>query len=283
MTKLIRTPLMALPLLFPSAAALAQQQVPPPEKSAFGGDYLTVGAGVAVGPDFEGSSDYAVYPMGAIMGRIGPVTINPRIGGIALDLIPDGDSKVGFSLGPVARARFERTGTIHDPVLALLGNAKTAVEVGGTAGVSVSRIANPYDSLAFSIDVRWDIAKAHRGQTITPSMTYLTPLNQGTAIALSATVEHVDDHYAQYYYDITPANALATGLPVYTAHSGWKSAGATLIGIVDLDGKLLNGGFALIGGVSYMRMLGNIADSPIISERGAANQFIGALGIAYTF
>jgi len=283
MTKLIHPPLLALPLLFLSAAAMAQQQDSPSDKSAFEGDFLTVGAGLGVGPDFQGSNDYVVYPMAGAMGRVGPVTINPRVSGLALDLIPDFDKKISFSLGPVARARFERTGTIHDPVLAVLGNPKTAIEVGGTAGVSINRITNPYDSLSFSVDVRWDIAKAHRGQTITPSMTYLTPLSRGTAIVFNASIEHVDDNYAQYYYDITPANALATGLPVYTAQGGWKSASATLIGVVDLDGNIRNGGFALIGGVSYTRVLGSIADSPIVSERGSANQFIGALGIAYTF
>jgi len=279
MTKLFRTLLPAFPLLLIHAAAHGQAT----EKSVFDGDFLTLGGGVGYGPDWAGANDSSAFPVGGVMGQIGPIGINPRASGVALDVIPDVNRKLSFSLGPVISIRTDRTGKITDPVVAALGGRNTAVEAGGTAGLSLNRLANPYDSLSFSVDVSWDIAKAHRGAVITPSLTYLTPLSRGTAAMLSISAQHVNTAYAGYYFDVTPAGALASGLPVYTARSGWKNGGATLVGIVDLDGDLLNGGFALVGGVSYSRLLGSIADSPIVVERGSPNQFVGALGIAYTF
>jgi len=270
----------ALPLLL---AAPVAAQAQGSEPSVFDGNYITVGAGLAYGPDYEGANEGTLYPLGGAMGRIGPIAVNPRIAGFALDVIPDFGSKVSISLGPVARARMERTRRVKDRAVAALGKRDTAIEAGGTAGLSINRLTNPYDSLSFSMDVRWDIAGAHRGTVIAPSVTYLTPLSRGTAAMLNISAEHVDDAYARYYYDVTSAGALASGLPAYTAGGGWKNVGATLMGVVDLDGELMNGGFALVGGVSYGRVLGSIARSPIVAQRGAADQFVGALGVAFTF
>lgn len=275
----IRTLLPALSLLLWPALAHAQAR----EDRMFDGDFLTIGAGLAYGPSYEGAEDYSVFPLGGVLGRVGPVTISPRLAGAALDLIPDSGNKVSFSLGPVARARFDRTGTIKDPAIAALGTRKTAIELGGTAGVALRRLTNPYDMLSFSLDVRRDVASAHRGTVVAPSLTYLTPLSRGSAVVLNLTAEHVDTAYARYYFDVSPAGAAASGLPGYRARGGWKSAGATLMGVIDLDGNLLNGGFALVGGIGYSRLLGSVRDSPIVAQRGSADQLYGALGVAFTF
>lgn len=281
MNLLIRTLTPALPLLLWPALAHAQAQAE--EDRVFDGDFLTVGAGLAYGPSYEGADEQSVFPVGGVLGRVGPVTISPRPAGAALDLIPDSGNKLSFSLGPVARARFGRTRNIKDPAIAALGTRKTAIELGGTAGVTLHRLTNPYDMLSFSLDVRWDVANAHRGTVVAPSLTYLTPLSRGSAVALNIAAEHVDTAYARYYFDVSPAGTIASGLPGYRARAGWKSAGATLTGVVDLDGNLLNGGFALVGGIAYTRLLGSVRDSPIVAERGAADQLYGALGVAFTF
>ena len=54
------------------------------EKSVYDGDYLTIGAGGAYGPSYEGSDDYVFFPVAAIQGRVAGVEINPRPGGLAL-------------------------------------------------------------------------------------------------------------------------------------------------------------------------------------------------------
>jgi outer membrane scaffolding protein for murein synthesis (MipA/OmpV family) len=250
----------------------------------FDGDYLTVGVGYAYGPGYEGSDSYVAFPVAGLQGRLGGFTLSPRPAGLALDLINEAsDSKIAFNLGPVARARFDRTKQIRDPAVLALGTRDMAVEVGGAAGVSISRITNPYDSLSFGVDVRKDVAGAHDGTVIQPSIMFLTPLAASTAVVLNISAEHVDDKYARYYFDVTPAGSRASGLPTYTARAGWKNATASLITFYDLDGNLANGGFALVGGVSYSRLLGNFARSPIVSLRGAKDQFLLGAGLAFTF
>lgn len=280
-TKRLRLPLALLPLLV-AAPAFAQEPASGP--TVFDDDFLIVGAGVAYVPSYEGSDEYVVTPVPALSGRIGGVGITPRAGGLALDFINDSrDPKISFQIGPVARLRFDRNRQIKDPVVAALGKRDVAVEIGGNVGFSINRITNPYDSLTFSVDVRHDVAGAHDGLVISPNATFQTPLSRGSFVALNMSAEHVDGNYARYYYSVTPGDSVTSGLPVYTAGSGWKNVGAGLIGAIDLDGDLTNGGFSVFVGGNYSRMLGDFKRAPVVSLRGSPDQFTGAIGVGYTF
>lgn len=257
-----------------------------PDASSMDGDRITVGVGGVYAPSYRGSDDYSVSPVPVVLGQIGGIGINPRAGGVALDFIPDNrDSGIGFSLGPVATYSANRARGIRDDVVRASGKLDEAIEVGGTAGVTGYKLLNPYDSLTLSADVRWDVAGAHKGMVWSPSLTYMTPLSRGSLVSLNVSARHVDDDFAQYYYSVTPGQSLRTGgaLPVYGADGGWDSVNVGLLGALDLDGDLLNGGLQLIGIAAYSKMLGDGKDTPFTSIRGDADQWIGGIGIAYTF
>ncbi len=257
-----------------------------PDASSMDGDRITVGVGGVYAPSYRGSDDYTVSPVPVVLGQIGGIGINPRAGGVALDFIPDNrDSGIGFSLGPVATYSANRARGIRDDVVRASGKLNEAIEVGGTAGVTGYKLLNPYDSLTLSADVRWDVAGAHKGMVWSPSLTYMTPLSRGSLVSLNVSARHVDDDFAQYYYSVTPGQSLRTGgaLPVYGADGGWDSVNVGLLGALDLDGDLLNGGLQLIGIAAYSKMLGDGKDTPFTSIRGDADQWIGGIGIAYTF
>jgi outer membrane scaffolding protein for murein synthesis (MipA/OmpV family) len=118
---------------------------------------------------------------------------------------------------------------------------------------------------------------------LSPSVGYFTPLGRAASIQFGASASIVDDDYADYYYTVTPAQSAATGLAQFTADGGLESLGLTSIVTLDLDGNALNGGFSLYGIVGYSRLVGDAADTPFTADRGSANQFIGGLGVAYTF
>ena len=265
-------------LAFPLAAQ-AQS-----EETVFDGDYLTVGIGAGYAPSYEGSDDYVFYPQPVIQGSLAGIAITPRPGGIALDVIPDGkDAKVGFSLGPVVRLRANRDGRIEDPVVKRLGKLDTAVEVGANAGVTLYDLLSGYDSLTLSSDVKWDVANAHEGMTISPSLSYFTPVSRGAAVSLSLGAEHVDDDYADYYFSVSPAGSVASGLPTFQADGGWKSVGAFALLGVDFDGDLTNGGLAGFVTGGYTRLLGDAKRTPLTSIRGDADQWLAGAGLAFTF
>jgi outer membrane scaffolding protein for murein synthesis (MipA/OmpV family) len=253
------------------------------EPSVFEGDYLSVGAGVAYGPSYAGSDDYVAYPVPLVQGSFHGVGIEPRGGGVALDFIPDPDRGAGFNLGIAARVRMDRAHKIKDPVVRSLGKLDTAIEVGPTAGVTIAQVLNPYDSLTFTADALWDVAGAHEGMVVDPSVSYFTPLSRGIAASLSLSAEYADRKFADYYYTITRTGSAVSGLPVFDADSGFTRAGANLLLGFDLDGNLENGGLALVVVGGYSRMLGDAKRSPVTSIRGDADQWLGAVGVGFTF
>lgn len=251
--------------------------------TVFDGDWVSIGAGVGYGPSYSGSDDYVLFPVPLIQGRLGGVSIRPRPAGVALDFIPDTNDGVGFSLGPVILLRSDRANQIEDPIVASAGQLETAIEIGGNAGVSMPGVLNPYDQLSFSVDITHDINGAHGGTAISPDISYFTPLSRGMIAMLSVSVEHGDRKFMDYYYSVSPTQSAASGLPTYTAGSGWTKAGANLIVGVDLDGDLTNGGLGLVFIGGYSHMLGDAKDTPYTSIRGSADQWFGGAGIGYTF
>ena len=249
------------------------------EPTVFDGDWLSVGAGVIYGPSYRGSDDYVFSPIPVVQGNLGGVGISPRAGGIALDFIPDRDGEVSFSAGIAAKLSRNRAAQIKDPVVRSYGELETAIEVGPSAGVSVPALLNPYDSLSFNIDAVWDVAGAHNGMSVNPSITYFTPLSRGIAVSLSVSAKHIDDDFSDYYYSV-PAGG---PLPEFQAEGGFESAGVNLLGVFDLDGDVTNGGLALIALGGYSRMLGDAKRTPFTSIRGDADQWMGAVGVGYTF
>ena len=115
--------------------------------------------------------------------------------------------------------------------------------------------------------------------TVNPGVTYFTPVSRGAAISLSVSGTYVDDDYADYYYSVPAGGAL----PAFQADGGWDSVGANLLVGVDLDGNLANGGLSLIALGGYSRQLGDSKDTPFTAIRGDADQWMGAIGIGYTF
>jgi outer membrane scaffolding protein for murein synthesis (MipA/OmpV family) len=177
----------------------------------------------------------------------------------------------------------DRARSIEDPVVRSLGKLDTAIELGPTAGVTIAQVLNPYDSLTFTADALWDVAGAHKGMVVDPSVSYFTPLSRGIAASLSLSAEYADGKFADYYYTISPAGSAASGLPVFNAGSGFTRAGANLLLGFDLDGNLENGGLALVLVGGYSRMLGDARRSPVTSVRGSADQWLGAVGLGFTF
>ena len=257
----------------------------PMDRSVFAGDWITVGIGAGVRPSYEGSDDYTLFPLPLAQGSIGGIDFGARGPGLYADLIADSDSAsaVKFLAGPLFRVRLDRNGNIKDPVVRLLGKEDVAIEVGATLGVSFAKLINPFDNLAFSTDIQWDVAGAHKGRLISPSISYSTPLSTATFTSLSLSATHVDGNYADTYFSIDSAGSAASGLPQFDADGGWKSYGASLLGGVDLSGDARDGGWGVFGLVIYSRLTGDAKQSPVTSLRGDADQWFLAGGISYTF
>jgi len=271
------------------APAFAQEDQAPaderPNRSVFAGDWVTVGLGAGLSPSYDGSDQYELFPAPLVQGSVKGIDFGARGPGLYVDLIADGNSgkDVKFLAGPLLRFRMDRNNDIKDPVVGLLGKEDVAIELGGTIGVSLSKILHPFDSVTISNDIQWDIAGAHKGRIISPSISYATPLSKAIFTMFSLSATHVDGNYADTYFSIDQAGSIASGLPLFDAKGGWKSYGASLLGAVDLSGDARDGGWGIYGLINYSRLTNDAARSPVTSLRGDADQWFMAGGISYTF
>lgn len=254
-------------------------------QSVFAKDFtVTLGLGAGLVPSYEGSDQYVFFPAPIIQGNYKGYAFSARGPGLFVDLVKDPlFPKVEYIAGPVIRARLDRNARIRDAVVKQLGKRDIAVEVGASAGIKINRIFDRFDSLTFQTDAVYDIAGAHSGAVVSPSISYNKLLGAKGVFNLSVSGDLVDSNFADYYFSVDAAGSAASGLPRYRARGGLKSLGASALLGFDLSGDALDGGWGVFVLASYSRMQGDAADSPIVSIRGDANQYFGGAGLTYTF
>lgn len=263
----------------PALAQSIQDPLPDPNDQS---DTFSLGVGAGLYPDYEGSDDYKFIPIAGIRGRVSGINFYTRGTYLYVDVIKRGDGPVEFDVGPIAGVRMNRTGKVDDDAVDALPELDTAFEVGGFAGITYHGLTNPYDALSLHVDVITDVGDAHGSTLITPTIDFGTPLSRTTYVAASLSAEWAGDGYAEYYYSIDPAGALASGLPVFDADGGFKHWRVGLFANQSLSGDLLHG-WSLFGVGLYTKLSGDFADSPIVDDRGSSSQWFGGLGVAYTW
>ncbi len=259
--------------------AVADPTLPDPNDQS---DTFTIGAGVGIVADYEGSDDYRFIPALAARGRISGISFSTRGTYLYVDLVPRGPGEFEFDAGPIVGFRLNRTGKIKDDFVDRLPERKVAIEVGGFVGITAHGLTNPYDSLSVRVDVVKDVANGHQSTVITPTIDFATPVSRFTYVGASLSADFVGEGYADSYFSVTPADSLASGLRAYDADGGYKGWKAGLLVNQTLSGDLTRG-LSLFGTGSYGRLAGDFKRSPIVADRGSATQWFGAIGLGYTF
>ena len=263
----------------PALAQSADAALPDPNDQS---NSFTIAAGAAYIPDYEGSNDYKIIPAAAIRGRISGISFFTRATYLYVDVVPRGSGALEYDAGPIVGVRLNRTGKVKDDFVDRLPELDKAIEVGGFAGITYHGLTNPYDALSVRLDVVKDVGGAHRSTVVTPTIDFGTPLSRTTYVGLSLSADWAGGGYADYYYSISAADTLASGLPVYNADGGFKNWRIGLLANQALTGDL-TGGLSLFGTASYSKLSGDFKRSPIVSDRGSASQWLTAIGLAYTF
>jgi outer membrane scaffolding protein for murein synthesis (MipA/OmpV family) len=267
---------------FCAAPAFAQEQKPLPSPEEINAaNSFTLATGGAIIPDYEGSDDYRLIPAAAIRGKVGGISFSTRGTYLYVDVV-NGSGKVDFDVGPIAGVRFNRTRKIKDDIVNLLPDRKTAVEVGGFVGVSFNGLTNPYDSLGVRLDVVKDVASAHESTIFTPNVEFSTPLSRSFYVGASVSADFVSNRFADYYFSVSPAEVVLSGLPAFDADGGMKNWKLGMLANYAFSGDLRHG-LSLFGTGGYSRLVGDFKQTPIVSQRGSASQWLGAIGLAYTW
>ena len=229
--------------------------------------HLTLGAGPSYEPDYVGSDDYEVNADLIIHFQYGKrITLNND--GADINLL--GHDVI--YLGPIIRVAGGRSEDAN-PALAGLGKVGTSLELGAF--------------IKLLIDDRYVIRFRYR-HGVTGHDAGLMDLTLGArlyrneaktfSVAASARGEWFSKKYANTFFGISADQAASSGLAEYALGSVVGEVGAGLTARWAFARK-----WSLNGYVEYSRLLGSVADSPIVSDFGAADQVTVGIYIARIF
>lgn len=175
-----------------------------------------------------------------------------------------------LQIGPVGQLKWHRRVKDDPAALQGLGDVDYAVEIGGFAEYWA------FDWLRYRAEVRQGFG-GHHGIVADQMIDVVLPYGPWT-LSAGPRLRIVSAAANSPYYDITFAQSLASGLPVYDAGGGVRSVGAGAQAIYRFNPQ-----FAVHGFVEYDHLVGDVADSPVVRLRGDADQFTFGAGFAYSF
>ena len=277
----------AIAVLLTATPALAQTDPnpSPPITNARDNNRVTVAVGVASLPDYDGADSNDFSPVGAVIGTVRGHDFFTRGTQLYVNLIPNtGNVGINYELGVIGGIRTDRTGKVDNRQVRALGKIDTAYEVGGYVGIGKTGvITSDYDTLTARVAYVHDVSDTYDSYVITPQINYTTPLSVRTLVSMGVSGDYVGKGFGRTYSAVTPIGTLNSGLRTYDVNdSGFREINASLFVVQSLSGDLRHG-FGVGAGVLYGRLLGKYKDSPIVADVGSADQWMGAVGLTYTF
>ena len=233
--------------------------------NAFAFDVKTsIGLGVGMAPDYEGSEDYEAVPLPyarVTWGNNGNyVLLNGN--NVQANLWSQ-----EWQAGPLLQYRMERDSVDNDRVKRMK-DIDSAVE----AGAFIAYQSGPW---RLGLDVAADISDEHDGYLVTLRGGYTCTHIKKLRITTSLSTTYADDDYMETYFQVDSKNVGTSGLSLYNADSGIKDVGLTVVADYSL-----NKSWSIMGIGSYTRLVGDAEDSPVVDDEGSENQmFFGVVGI----
>ena len=224
-------------------------------------------------PDYEGATEYAAMPFffaDLEAYGLGLVIEGPSA---SLNLRPDAP----FQFGPSVNYDMGRDGAANK-VVDRLDKIDGAFEVGGFAAYQFNALLSQSDVFEISAELMADVSGVHEGVTGSISASYMIAATERLRLGTDVSVSFASDSYMDTYFGVTNAGSARSGLPSYTASGGVKDVSLGVMASYNLTER-----WGIVGRASYSRLLGDAADSPIVKQEGSPDQFMGGLGISYSF
>jgi outer membrane protein len=228
---------------------------------------ISLGAGVGLAPDYEGSEDNQAVPLPYVnVVWSNHMSINLLGNKAKVNLIPSPIWRGGV----VGEYIAERDDVDNDRVDDL-EDVDTSFMLGGFFGFE-------YANWSASIEAMQDVADGNDGAIVRLNGGYRIPIDQSWRLSLGAFTTWADDDYMEAYFEIDDADSARSGLSTFSADSGFKDVGLNLLASFKPWEH-----WGLMGLVSYKRLLDDAEDSPVVDDEGDENQFVGGIFVIYNF
>lgn len=238
---------------------------------------IRLGLGPSITPHYEGDDKYNISVIPAVSLRYQDLVEvnNNEVRIIAFNRLfaSAGDiNTIGGSLriGPTVSIDFGRDED-DSPDLTGLGDVDTSLELGAFVAYTRGR-------MRLRARARHDVIDGHSGGTVRLDAAYTVFQSAPVAMGFNVTSTWATGDYMRSYFGVTPAQSAASGLPVYVPGSGFKDLGAEINA-----NYIFASQWALVANVGYKRLIGGAADSPLVRQRGSANQLAFQSFLVYSF
>ena len=237
---------------------------------------FTVGGGVAVVPDYEGSEDYRATPFPLFRAQKGPIYAQVVPGRFGINLESNLLPSENWRLGPLVAVRPGQRDVQDKRVDNVRSGGTTALDAGLMGGYDFKFSGNQV--LGLTLFALHDVSGVYDGYQIVPEIEYRRPLGKSWSMRIAASGAFASGGYMSEYFGIDRSDAQRSGLKRYDADAAFKDAGLNAsFGYSISERWLLN------LGMGYKRLFGDAEDSPVVDDQGSENQFVGSLGISYTW
>jgi outer membrane protein len=233
-----------------------------------------VGFGVGSYPDYLGSDDAAVgvAPL-ARLSLGGDRFVRVIVNDIRVNLLDDPN----WRLGPAGVWRFGRD-DVDDPVVRKVHEIDDSFSLGLFGGYVWRDPADVRRQAGVGGWALGDVSGVYDGWTAGLNAYATQPVAPQVTLAAGAAFTYGSGNYMDEYFGVTPGDSLASGLPVYAPGAGMRDVRGWATAIYHLTPQWHVG-----AGVMYSRLVGDAADSPIVDDRGSANQWVYGAGALYAW
>ena len=228
---------------------------------------FSIGGGIGIAPDYEGSEDYEIVPVPAGSARFSNGMYVELLGlNLRANLIPSDF----WRLGPVYNYRARRS-DVEDNKVDDMKTVSDANEFGLFGGIE-------WQNWYVFLEYLADMGDAHDGSYGTLKGGYNWIINTEWAMTIGAFGTYASDDYMSTYFGVTGRDSRRSGLDTYDADGGMKDIG------LDLG---VNWRFAqnwdLRSLLQIKQLVGDADDdSPVVDQGSETQAFFGLL-VLYNF
>lgn len=232
---------------------------------------LTMGLGAAMVPQFEGSKDYGVRVAPNFSFKGETVSVRSNGPGIEVDLL----SSRAVDAGPILRYKFGREGAqIDNAQVSALPDIEGGFELGAFGQVNV-----PIGGFSTFLSPRISVVQGVQGGavgTLAEASLGVLRLQGDWTFGARAATSYASADYMNTQFGVAAASP--SGLAAFNADAGIKDVGLSLFASYKVNDRV-----SITGVAGYKVLMGDAANSPIVSVAGSKEQMFVTLGVSYSF
>lgn len=256
-------------LALPAMADAEQPDIS--DKTDQSGNYFILGLGVGYAPEYVGGDTYEYIAQPSINAKYDDFFLNTRgfgmeYSGLGYNIIDDNDVKLGpifnIDLGRDEDQSSDLQG-LGDIDPTLLGGAFVEYEPGNWRFTAAALVALVGDAEGFGVNV---------------GAGYDFKISKKLVINPFIGSTWVSEKYSETYFGIDSVQSARSGLPQYSASSGFNNFTIGLNTRYFFDQH-----WAILGIATYNKLSGSAADSPLTRQRGSDTFGYGSVSILYKF